>query len=181
MTTHFVAEWARGHGLARGLVAAVEEAARKAGFYFLNLDVRETQGAGDQAVRGHGLQPGAPTALRDRARPGIAGLSSTRTHVLRPVRCRSAPYRSSAMILYPAIDLKDGQCVRLVHGDMDKATVFNTSPADQASDSPRRLRLAATWSTSTAHRGKPVNAAAVRSDPARRSPCPCSSAAASAT
>ena len=36
------------------------------------------------------------------------------------------------MILYPAIDLKDGQCVRLLHGDMDKATVFNTSPVDQA-------------------------------------------------
>ena len=36
------------------------------------------------------------------------------------------------MIRYPAIDLKDGQCVRLLHGDMDKATVFNASPADQA-------------------------------------------------
>jgi ribosomal protein S18 acetylase RimI-like enzyme len=48
MTTHFVASWARGHGLARGLVQAVEEAARKAGFYFLNLDVRETQ---EPAVR----------------------------------------------------------------------------------------------------------------------------------
>lgn len=36
------------------------------------------------------------------------------------------------MILYPAIDLKDGQCVRLLHGDMDKATVFNASPAAQA-------------------------------------------------
>jgi len=36
------------------------------------------------------------------------------------------------MILYPAIDLKDGQCVRLLHGDMDKATVFNNSPGDQA-------------------------------------------------
>ncbi len=36
------------------------------------------------------------------------------------------------MILYPAIDLKDGQCVRLLHGDMDKATVFALSPADQA-------------------------------------------------
>jgi ribosomal protein S18 acetylase RimI-like enzyme len=45
MTTHFVAAWARGHGLARGLVQAVEEAARKAGFYVLNLDVRETQEA----------------------------------------------------------------------------------------------------------------------------------------
>ena len=36
------------------------------------------------------------------------------------------------MILYPAIDLKDGQCVRLLYGDMDKATVFNASPGDQA-------------------------------------------------
>jgi len=36
------------------------------------------------------------------------------------------------MILYPAIDLKDGRCVRLLHGDMDQATVFDASPADQA-------------------------------------------------
>ncbi|MEX0366136.1 MAG: 1-(5-phosphoribosyl)-5-[(5-phosphoribosylamino)methylideneamino]imidazole-4-carboxamide isomerase [Ruegeria sp.] len=36
------------------------------------------------------------------------------------------------MILYPAIDLKDGQAVRLVHGDMDRATVFNDDPASQA-------------------------------------------------
>ena len=36
------------------------------------------------------------------------------------------------MILYPAIDLKDGQCVRLVHGEMDSATVFNDDPAAQA-------------------------------------------------
>ncbi|NNF24924.1 MAG: 1-(5-phosphoribosyl)-5-[(5-phosphoribosylamino)methylideneamino]imidazole-4-carboxamide isomerase [Rhodobacteraceae bacterium] len=36
------------------------------------------------------------------------------------------------MILYPAIDLKDGQCVRLLKGDMDKATVFGDDPAAQA-------------------------------------------------
>ncbi|MBM3643099.1 MAG: 1-(5-phosphoribosyl)-5-[(5-phosphoribosylamino)methylideneamino]imidazole-4-carboxamide isomerase [Alphaproteobacteria bacterium] len=36
------------------------------------------------------------------------------------------------MILFPAIDLKDGQCVRLLRGDMTRATVFNDSPADQA-------------------------------------------------
>ncbi|MFC6198046.1 1-(5-phosphoribosyl)-5-[(5-phosphoribosylamino)methylideneamino]imidazole-4-carboxamide isomerase [Ponticaulis profundi] len=34
--------------------------------------------------------------------------------------------------LYPAIDLKQGQCVRLIQGDMDQATVFSQSPADQA-------------------------------------------------
>ncbi|MEM8730320.1 MAG: 1-(5-phosphoribosyl)-5-[(5-phosphoribosylamino)methylideneamino]imidazole-4-carboxamide isomerase [Pseudomonadota bacterium] len=36
------------------------------------------------------------------------------------------------MILYPAIDLKDGQAVRLLRGDMDKATVFSDDPAAQA-------------------------------------------------
>ncbi|HLV83005.1 MAG TPA: 1-(5-phosphoribosyl)-5-[(5-phosphoribosylamino)methylideneamino]imidazole-4-carboxamide isomerase [Devosia sp.] len=36
------------------------------------------------------------------------------------------------MILFPAIDLKDGQCVRLKLGDMDQATVFNDDPAAQA-------------------------------------------------
>jgi phosphoribosylformimino-5-aminoimidazole carboxamide ribotide isomerase len=36
------------------------------------------------------------------------------------------------MILYPAIDLKDGQCVRLLRGEMDAATVFNDDPAAQA-------------------------------------------------
>ena len=36
------------------------------------------------------------------------------------------------MILYPAIDLKDGQCVRLLKGDMEAATVFGEDPAAQA-------------------------------------------------
>ena len=36
------------------------------------------------------------------------------------------------MILYPAIDLKDGRCVRLLRGDMEAATVFNEDPASQA-------------------------------------------------
>ncbi len=34
--------------------------------------------------------------------------------------------------LYPAIDLKDGACVRLIRGEMDKATKFNADPGDQA-------------------------------------------------
>ena len=36
------------------------------------------------------------------------------------------------MILFPAIDLKDGQCVRLIQGDFEKSKVYNTSPIDQA-------------------------------------------------
>jgi len=38
------------------------------------------------------------------------------------------------VILFPAIDLKDGACVRLVRGEMASATVFNTDPAAQARD-----------------------------------------------
>lgn len=36
------------------------------------------------------------------------------------------------MILFPAIDLKGGECVRLLRGEMDQATVYNTDPAAQA-------------------------------------------------
>jgi ribosomal protein S18 acetylase RimI-like enzyme len=43
LTMNFVAPWARGHGLARALALAVEEAATDEGFLVLNLDVRETQ------------------------------------------------------------------------------------------------------------------------------------------
>jgi ribosomal protein S18 acetylase RimI-like enzyme len=45
LTSLFVAPWARGHGLARGLLAAVEQAALRQGVAILNLDVRATQTA----------------------------------------------------------------------------------------------------------------------------------------
>lgn len=66
------------------------------------------------------------------------------------------------MILYPAIDLKDGQCVRLLKGDMEKATVFGDDPAAQA-----RLfeQAGCEWlhlvDLNGAFAGKPVNAEAV--------------------
>jgi len=41
------------------------------------------------------------------------------------------------MILYPAIDLKDGVCVRLLRGDMNKATIFNADPVKQAREFQR--------------------------------------------
>jgi hypothetical protein len=43
LTGNFLAPWSRGHGLARRMVEAVEDAARVAGFAVLNLDVRATQ------------------------------------------------------------------------------------------------------------------------------------------
>ena len=44
------------------------------------------------------------------------------------------------MILYPAIDLKDGKCVRLLRGAMERATTYNDNPADQAKRFAQLLR-----------------------------------------
>ena len=66
------------------------------------------------------------------------------------------------MILYPAIDLKDGQAVRLLKGEMDKATVFNDDPASQAA---QFVEAGCEWlhlvDLNGAFAGEPVNAAAV--------------------
>jgi phosphoribosylformimino-5-aminoimidazole carboxamide ribotide isomerase len=66
------------------------------------------------------------------------------------------------MILFPAIDLKDGQCVRLKLGDMAQATVFNEDPAAQARDFAEQgfewLHLV---DLNGAFAGRPVNAEAV--------------------
>lgn len=56
VTTSFVAPWARGHGLARGLALAIEELAREIGVSILNLDVRETQEAAIALYRSLGYR-----------------------------------------------------------------------------------------------------------------------------
>lgn len=68
------------------------------------------------------------------------------------------------MILFPAIDLKDGQCVRLKLGDMTQATVFNDDPAAQArSFEAQGFEWLHLVDLNGAFEGKPVNAAAVNS------------------
>jgi phosphoribosylformimino-5-aminoimidazole carboxamide ribotide isomerase len=72
------------------------------------------------------------------------------------------------MILYPAIDLKDGQCVRLLRGEMDAATVFGDDPAAQAA---AFVAAGCDWlhlvDLNGAFAGAPVNAAAVQAILAR--------------
>jgi phosphoribosylformimino-5-aminoimidazole carboxamide ribotide isomerase len=67
------------------------------------------------------------------------------------------------MLIIPAIDLKDGQCVRLEQGRMDKATVFSGDPAETASQwaakGAKRLHVV---DLNGAIAGKPVNEAAVK-------------------
>ena len=66
------------------------------------------------------------------------------------------------MILYPAIDLKDGQAVRLLRGEMDRATVFSDDPAAQALEF---VNAGCEWlhlvDLNGAFAGEPVNAAPV--------------------
>ena len=72
------------------------------------------------------------------------------------------------MILYPAIDLKEGRCVRLVRGEMNAATVFNDDPAAQAQSfvdaGSRWLHLV---DLDGAFAGKPMNAKSVEAILAR--------------
>jgi phosphoribosylformimino-5-aminoimidazole carboxamide ribotide isomerase len=66
------------------------------------------------------------------------------------------------MIFFPAIDLKDGQCVRLLRGEMDQATVFNDDPGAQAR---AFVKQGCQWihvvDLNGAFEGRPVNADAV--------------------
>ena len=73
------------------------------------------------------------------------------------------------MILYPAIDLKDGVCVRLRRGAMDAATVFNDDPAAQAR---QFAQAGCEWihlvDLNGAFAGKPVNLSLIHiSEPTR--------------
>ena len=67
------------------------------------------------------------------------------------------------MLVIPAIDLKDGQCVRLKQGEMDSATVFSTHPAEMAekwlANGARRLHLV---DLNGAFAGKPLNETAIK-------------------
>jgi phosphoribosylformimino-5-aminoimidazole carboxamide ribotide isomerase len=66
------------------------------------------------------------------------------------------------VILFPAIDLKDGECVRLVRGDMEKATVFSRNPAEQAlSFETQGFAYLHIVDLNGAFAGRPANGAAV--------------------
>lgn len=68
------------------------------------------------------------------------------------------------MIIYPAIDLKDGKCVRLHKGELDRATIYNDDPGAQAAE---WAKVGFSWlhvvDLNGAVDGKPVNVDAVRS------------------
>ena len=120
---------------------------------------------------------------RSSARDNIAG---TQFHPGEEPAARARADRQfpevEAVILFPAIDLKDGVCVRLEQGDMARATVFNRDPAAQAhAFETQGFEYLHVVDLDGAFAGKPVNAARGRAHPRRGRRSRCSSAAASAT
>ena len=153
LTTNFVAPWARGYGIGHALIQAVVDRARADSFAILNLDVRATQ---DIAIARY-------DSLGIRALGRKSALCARRGRVGDRLLLLQGPQRGERLlILYPAIDLKDGQCVRLRLGDMDQSTVFNDDPAAQAYDF---VAAGCEWlhlvDLNGAFEGKPVNALAV--------------------
>lgn len=80
-----------------------------------------------------------------------------------PFAAKEMAGTTEIMIIYPAIDLKDGKCVRLNRGNMDAATIYNDDPAAQAHE---WARVGFSWlhvvDLNGAVDGKPVNVEAVR-------------------
>jgi phosphoribosylformimino-5-aminoimidazole carboxamide ribotide isomerase len=77
-------------------------------------------------------------------------------------KCQPPNKGAPPVILFPAIDLKDGKCVRLKLGDMRAATVFNTDPAAQAQTFERQgFEYLHIVDLDGAFAGEPINAAAV--------------------
>ena len=98
----------------------------------------------------------------------VPGFCIPRGHGLRGVRLETNP-----MILYPAIDLKGGQCVRLLRGDMDRATVFGDDPAAQArAFASAGCRWLHVVDLDGAFAGRPVNGRRRSRRSSRRSPVP---------
>ena len=151
LTGFFVAPYARGRGLGRALANAMIQGAKAMGCKVINCDVRETHDAaiglfrsldfehwgthpyyariGGQTVRGlffSKLLAGEHEAARWQssiAMPDAGGA---------PVPTEAPAQATQGLMLYPAIDLKDGACVRLRRGEMEDATHYSDDPAAQA-------------------------------------------------
>ncbi len=143
---YFVAPYMRGRGLGYVLADAVIAAARALGCRVLNCEVPETQASALSMFRSLGFEPWGTHPLYARNHDGVVrGVFMTlplspesggarqkkhsgKDHIV--ASTDSTPHR--ALTLYPAIDLKDGACVRLRRGEMDDATVYSDNPAAQA-------------------------------------------------
>ncbi|QHM91503.1 1-(5-phosphoribosyl)-5-[(5-phosphoribosylamino)methylideneamino]imidazole-4-carboxamide isomerase [Acetobacter pasteurianus] len=140
----FIAPYAQRQGLGTALLHEVENAARSMGFRIMNTEVPETQEGAIALFRKAGfLHWGTHplyTRLGDTYLRGLYFTKSLDTdqpflpssfQQTRPENM-TASSSTHPLTLYPAIDLKDGACVRLRRGEMDDATVYSDNPGAQA-------------------------------------------------
>lgn len=151
MRGYYVAPYMRGRGLGHALAGAVIEAARAMGCQVLNCDVRETQSTAISMFQALGFEHWGthPHYARSKGQivrglfmmklltPGAGNtngfLPDMATGEEKRMNLPDIVSSKRALTLYPAIDLKDGACVRLRRGDMDDATHYSDDPAAQAS------------------------------------------------
>lgn len=139
-----IAPYARGIGLGRLLVEEIVKCARAMGYQFLSLDVRETQAGAIALFRSLGFENWGTNpyyALVDgRMVRGLYFIKRLQEHGRLAQHYAASDFENGKptdmtarpLTLYPAIDLKDGACVRLRRGEMDDATVYSDDPGAQA-------------------------------------------------
>ncbi|MCH4091600.1 1-(5-phosphoribosyl)-5-[(5-phosphoribosylamino)methylideneamino]imidazole-4-carboxamide isomerase [Acetobacter sp.] len=144
VTQFHIAPYARGIGLGRLLIEEIIKAARAMGYQVLNLDVRETQTAAMMLFRNLGFEQwgvnpyyAAGDGRMVRGHYFFKRLQENSRLLQNEEACepdhgKPADMTARALTLYPAIDLKDGACVRLRRGEMDDATVYSDDPGAQA-------------------------------------------------
>ncbi|GAN83330.1 1-(5-phosphoribosyl)-5-[(5-phosphoribosylamino)methylideneamino]imidazole-4-carboxamide isomerase [Novacetimonas hansenii] len=147
MMHFYIAPYARGLGLGQMLLTEVEQCARAMGYQILNLDVRATQEGAVALFRAHGFYHWGTHPSYARANgQTVSGLFFTKRlqdderivpahpqDTSTPIPAAGhAAVTGHSLTLYPAIDLKDGACVRLRRGEMDHATVYSDDPGAQA-------------------------------------------------
>ncbi|MFT8719894.1 1-(5-phosphoribosyl)-5-[(5-phosphoribosylamino)methylideneamino]imidazole-4-carboxamide isomerase [Acetobacter sp.] len=139
-----IAPYARGIGLGRVLMEEIVKCARSMGYQFLSLDVRETQVGAIALFRDMGFEHWGTNpyyALVDgKMVRGLYFIKRLQEHgrlvqngtVPEAENGKSQDMTARPLTLYPAIDLKDGACVRLRRGEMEDATVYSDNPGEQA-------------------------------------------------
>ncbi|RVT98852.1 1-(5-phosphoribosyl)-5-[(5-phosphoribosylamino)methylideneamino]imidazole-4-carboxamide isomerase [Rhodovarius crocodyli] len=161
LTHAYIAPYARGHGLARGLITHAEDWARANGIWVLNLDVRSSQAAAIQIFEGLGYRRWGTHPAYARVRGQLVAGFYYYKALVDAARLRRGKHMFT---LYPAIDLKGGQVVRLKRGEMADATVYGTDPGAQAAAfATQGFSWVHVVDLDGAFAGKPANVEAVRS------------------
>ncbi|GBR55630.1 fusion protein [Neokomagataea thailandica NBRC 106555] len=142
LTAFFIAPYARGRGLGYQLLTTMLNGAKAIGCKVVNCDVRETHTQAIRLFRSFGFEEWGTHPYY--ARIGgqtVRGIflsklladdhEASEWRFTPDTGATNHPARR-ALTLYPAIDLKDGACVRLRRGEMDDATHYSDDPAAQA-------------------------------------------------